>query len=64
MWPCDTAGCTKTAVRIQGQCFLCNEHICARHLEPDYHKCPAWEVSTWEPATSYPDLASIALEPR
>lgn len=45
MWPCDFNDCTRPAVRLQGECILCNMHMCARHLQPQFHKCPPWEVS-------------------
>ncbi|KAJ5917120.1 hypothetical protein N7466_010674 [Penicillium verhagenii] len=42
MWPCDSEDCSNTAVRIYGECILCNRHLCVKHLGPKYHKCPKW----------------------
>ena len=31
--------------RTEGECILCDRHLCAQHLGSEYHKCPKWEVS-------------------
>ena len=45
MWICDIENCGKSSVRTEGECILCNRHLCARHLDPEHHTCPKWEVS-------------------
>ncbi|KAI1363277.1 hypothetical protein F5Y08DRAFT_354431 [Xylaria arbuscula] len=51
MWTCDFHGCSGPAVRNQGDCVLCNRHLCARHVEPSFHKCPKWEdADNYDPA--------------
>ena len=44
MWNCDYDDCQRPAVRIVGECILCNRHLCSSHLLPDFHSCPPWEV--------------------
>ncbi|KAK7513196.1 hypothetical protein IWZ03DRAFT_401420 [Phyllosticta citriasiana] len=43
IWSCDFDGCDGPAVREQGDCTLCNRHICALNLQPNFHSCPKWE---------------------
>ncbi|KAJ5472108.1 hypothetical protein N7539_008677 [Penicillium diatomitis] len=47
----DIQNCNKPSVRIYGECTLCNRHLCAKHLEPNYHTCPRWEEEAeYDPA--------------
>lgn len=45
MWICEIENCGKSSVRTEGECILCDRHLCAQHLDSKYHKCPKWEVS-------------------
>lgn len=49
-WFCDWKGCTSPAVQRAGDCFLCNKHLCRKHLQDEWHNCPKPEVrntATW-----------------
>ncbi|KAI1410391.1 hypothetical protein F5Y13DRAFT_202162 [Hypoxylon sp. FL1857] len=51
MWTCGFPSCQNPAVRNQGDCVLCNRHLCANHLRDTFHKCPKWEdADTYDPA--------------
>ncbi|KAK7626139.1 hypothetical protein IWX48DRAFT_634683 [Phyllosticta citricarpa] len=50
MWSCDFDGCNGPAVREQGDCTLGNRHICALHLQPNFHGCPKWEDRAYDKA--------------
>ncbi|KAJ5444620.1 uncharacterized protein N7458_008492 [Penicillium daleae] len=51
IWLCDIQNCNKASVRISGECVLCNRHLCANHLGPNYHTCPQWEAKArYDPA--------------
>ncbi|KAI3339470.1 hypothetical protein F4824DRAFT_455494 [Ustulina deusta] len=51
MWACDFSDCKKPAVRNHGDCILCNRHLCAKHLQPTFHKCPEWQdADNYDPA--------------
>lgn len=57
MWLCDAEHCNNYFVRMEGECVLCNRHLCVEHLVPEYHACPKWEVSLKiTDSTSYVDL--------
>ncbi|KAI4765208.1 hypothetical protein E4T52_02539 [Aureobasidium sp. EXF-3400] len=43
MWFCDLDHCDKPAVRILGDCMLCNRHLCSTHLQRPFHSCPTPE---------------------
>ncbi|ATY65110.1 kinase-like domain [Cordyceps militaris] len=43
LWYCDIENCTKPGVRHEGDCVLCNRHLCAQHLGPGSHGCPSWK---------------------
>ncbi|KAI0389071.1 phosphotransferase enzyme family-domain-containing protein [Xylariaceae sp. FL0594] len=43
MWTCDFTDCNSPAVRITGDCILCNRHLCSQHIRTEFHKCPKWE---------------------
>lgn len=51
-WNCDFENCDRPSVRTYGdtygECTLCNRHLCAKHLESQYHTCPTWEVRNVE----------------
>ncbi|KAK0390712.1 hypothetical protein NLU13_0215 [Sarocladium strictum] len=42
-WTCDFQGCERPTVRKDGDCTLCDRHLCARHLGSPFHDCPKWE---------------------
>ncbi|KAJ5946821.1 hypothetical protein N7454_003660 [Penicillium verhagenii] len=42
MWPCDSENCGNTAVRIYGECILCDRYLCVIYLAPKYHTCLKW----------------------
>ena len=44
MWNCDIEDCNNVSVHTYGECVLCGRHLCVKHLGPEYHKCPKWEV--------------------
>lgn len=44
LWVCDVETCTQPAVRTQGECSLCNRHLCFHHVGAEFHQCPRWEV--------------------
>ena len=44
LWFCDFEGCKRPGVRWQGDCQLCDRHLCSLHVTDDFHKCPKWEV--------------------
>ncbi|QPH11293.1 hypothetical protein C2857_002994 [Epichloe festucae Fl1] len=51
LWQCDFEHCHRSAVRILGDCVLCNRHLCSNHLQPGYHDCPRWEdADAYDPA--------------
>ncbi|KAI0398391.1 hypothetical protein F5Y17DRAFT_410287 [Xylariaceae sp. FL0594] len=53
MWTCDFAECNSAAVRGQGDCVLCNRHLCSRHLQSEAHTCPRFEdVDAYFPAAA------------
>ncbi|KAJ5474662.1 hypothetical protein N7475_004228 [Penicillium sp. IBT 31633x] len=43
IWGCDYEGCANPSVRTDGDCVLCDHHLCVKHLGPEYHTCPKWE---------------------
>ncbi|KAL1305438.1 hypothetical protein AAFC00_002321 [Neodothiora populina] len=43
MWRCDFQACRADSVRVLGDCMICNQHLCYKHLKPEHHKCPPWE---------------------
>lgn len=43
-WACDVTGCGTSAVRIHGDCILCQRHLCSEHLQAPSHGCPKWKV--------------------
>ncbi|CAI7572132.1 unnamed protein product [Penicillium bialowiezense] len=43
IWRCDYEDCDKPSVRTHGDCVLCDQHLCVKHLGPKYHTCPTWE---------------------
>ncbi|KAI9737978.1 MAG: hypothetical protein M1834_009348 [Cirrosporium novae-zelandiae] len=52
MWTCDIWECHKPAVRRYGECILCDRHLCFKHLQPEFHKCPEWQnEEAYEPAS-------------
>ncbi|KZF21590.1 hypothetical protein L228DRAFT_283737 [Xylona heveae TC161] len=55
LWSCDTDGCQKPGVRVLGDCIVCDRHLCSKHLQPEFHKCPPWEDSV-----AYVPLEEIA----
>ena len=57
MWSCDFENCGKPSVRTYGECIICDRHLCATHLGPEYHTCPKWEVS--KTSISYCSLEGI-----
>ncbi|KAK2879956.1 hypothetical protein FQN49_000715 [Arthroderma sp. PD_2] len=44
IWYCDYKDCSKPAVRTNGECPLCDRHLCSKHLEVGYHACPRWNL--------------------
>ncbi|KAL4802315.1 hypothetical protein BDV18DRAFT_166963 [Aspergillus unguis] len=43
MWICDFKNCNRPPVRTEGDCIICDCHLCAVHLDQRYHNCPKWE---------------------
>ncbi|KAK5998446.1 hypothetical protein PT974_00825 [Cladobotryum mycophilum] len=43
MWHCNFSRCRQAAVRIDGDCVLCNRHLCAKHIQPEFYDCLAWD---------------------
>ncbi|CAJ2506885.1 Uu.00g080710.m01.CDS01 [Anthostomella pinea] len=54
LWTCDFESCQKSAVPGLGglgECVLCDRHLCANHLQPEFHSCPRWEdADAYDPA--------------
>ncbi|KAF3482194.1 uncharacterized protein GIQ15_04953 [Arthroderma uncinatum] len=51
IWHCDVDDCSKPAVRIHGECPLCERHLCSKHVEREFHKCPTWnDEAAYDPA--------------
>jgi hypothetical protein len=44
MWFCDFHQCNRPAVRILGDCVICDKHLCSTHLQKPFHTCPTPEV--------------------
>jgi hypothetical protein len=42
MWKCDFKGCGRTSVRSDGECIICDRHLCVEHMD---HECPRLDVS-------------------
>ncbi|OJZ85866.1 hypothetical protein ASPFODRAFT_81709 [Aspergillus luchuensis CBS 106.47] len=40
MWGCDVEDCNRPAVRLDGDCVICDRHFCDEHIE---HGCPKWQ---------------------
>lgn len=59
MWNCDVENCDKVSVRVYGECIICNRHLCANHLKPEYHSCPKWEVSITDGKLPWAVLTSV-----
>lgn len=59
MWICDFENCGKPSVRTYGECIICERHLCATHLVPEYHTCPKREVC--KRAVPQPNLEDIHL---
>ncbi|KAL4886639.1 hypothetical protein BJY04DRAFT_213398 [Aspergillus karnatakaensis] len=43
MWSCDFDNCGQPSVPKDGDCIICDRHLCATHLNQDHHDCPQWE---------------------
>jgi hypothetical protein len=42
---CSFSGCSSVAERDCGNCMICSERRCSKHLSSEFHSCPS-EVST------------------
>ncbi|OJJ83413.1 uncharacterized protein ASPGLDRAFT_398011 [Aspergillus glaucus CBS 516.65] len=47
MWTRGFKNCSKPSVRTYGECILCDRHLCAQHLGPEYNTCPKWEMTNY-----------------
>lgn len=50
---CDYPGCGSAAERGSGDCMICSNHHCSKHLAPKFHPCPS-EVCDIAPRKTEP----------
>ncbi|KAI5240868.1 hypothetical protein E4T42_08224 [Aureobasidium subglaciale] len=42
MWSCSVDSCENASVRVAGDCFICDRHLCYKHMVPTFHTCPGF----------------------